>query len=116
MDDEEAQAVYILNWFEFRLRRMADGSLVLPYGEECGGWVKVGQLKHVPVPKYTWHGVSKITSEVTNYNCLLYNDIEVNEGSDTYGTPGYFFKVLLHESATIDGSDPDDPFNTFYNA
>ena len=116
MDDEEAQAVYILNWFEFRLRRMADGSLVLPNGEEDVEWVKVGQLKHVPVPNYTWHGVSKKTSDVTNYNCLLYNDIEVNEGSDEDGMPGYFFKVLLQESATIDGSDPDDPFNTFYNA
>jgi hypothetical protein len=112
---DEDSSPMIQSWMEFTLRKKDNGVLVLPDGEDDGEWIEVGRLQNVYVPVYTWHGVMKQTSEKTRYNCVWFDGVSVNEGSDENDSPGYSIQVVQNNAhITHDECGSDDPFDAFF--
>lgn len=114
---DEESSPRIEHWMEFKLRKKDNGVLVLPNGEDDGEWIEVGKLENVYVPMYTtWHGVIKQTSQKTQYNCVWFDGVDVCDGSDEDGLPGYNLQVgVVDEEITHDASGSNDPFNAFFD-
>ena len=103
------------HWMRFALRRTLDGSLMLPDGDDGGEWVKVGRTDGICVPVFHLHGVAKKTSITTRYNCIFYDNVQVNQGSHYAPTPGYSMWIRAGAAQRPNKQDATDPFNAVFD-
>lgn len=119
--EDDEPGFYPDNWLEFILRQRINGTLVL---SNIGGeWIEIGKVRSRSYPKSTWHGVMRMSSSSENYNCCLFDNIEVyEESADTAPvTAPVFFRLLPEHEVTHmmlppdSYFDPDNNLDAYFN-